>query len=311
MNRITSVVATTDFSLPALHAVHRAALVAAGHGATLHLVHAHRATACRPLQHWSGSTRRTAQSHDAARRLLDNLALAVADTWGVRVQPSMRRGDASEVALAAAADADLLVVAGRSASALDDFVRGGPGQRLMGRVTQPLLIVRRPPAGPWRRVLAAVDDFGDDTRRELHDAARLAPDAALHLFHACTPLHDSALRRAGIAEREIERRRLVAEASALIDLRSLAASLLERLPGVPEVSAAVGHGSAAALLLEQARREDADLLVGLAPPGGWLARLCGDTTTAVLQGCDTDVLLLPEPRTAPRPAARPTLVATP
>src|SRR4030066_2328266 len=66
---------------------------------------------------------------------------------------------------------------------LKDWLLGTTAERVVRKGDRPVLVVKRPPEGPYRHVLVAVD-FSDTSHRALALAAHLAPGAHLTLLHA-------------------------------------------------------------------------------------------------------------------------------
>ena len=130
-----------DLSAGAQNAAWRAGLLAAEHGASVHLVQ---------VRSWTGA--------GSSRRRLDALAWHLQERLQVPVQ-AQAAGQGSRGQLAAAADrADLIVqraprwfgfMAGR-------WVRPDHPLRVLHRFARPTLLVRRPATVPYQRVLAGV-----------------------------------------------------------------------------------------------------------------------------------------------------------
>ena len=66
-------------------------------------------------------------------------------------------GDVVTSIAKAAAGEDLLVLGARGVNPLKDVILGTTAERLLGSCRGPILVVRTPPQGGYRRVLAAVD----------------------------------------------------------------------------------------------------------------------------------------------------------
>jgi nucleotide-binding universal stress UspA family protein len=80
-----------------------------------------------------------------------------------------------------ASAADVLVLGARGAGFMRHLLLGSTAERMLRRTSRPMLVVERPPQGPYRRLLVAVD----------------FPPVALP---ACTLARARARRRAGLVD---------------------------------------------------------------------------------------------------------------
>jgi nucleotide-binding universal stress UspA family protein len=144
---------------------------------------------------------------------------------------------------------------------------------------------------PPRTILAAVD-FSDASRAALGLAARLARRGGsdLHVLHVEHPLLEAAAQHAGIdltGETRDELHRFIASATPPADGSS---------------HAHVATGLAAEVILEQARRLRADLIVvGGRGMSGAEKLVFGSTADGVIRRSDISVLVVPAEWTAPNP----------
>lgn len=84
---------------------------------------------------------------------------------------------------AAAWPADMILLGTHRERPVLDLFIGTTVERVLRRGDRPVLVVKNPVAGPYRRVLVAVD-FSVYSRRALRFAADLAPDAEVRAVHA-------------------------------------------------------------------------------------------------------------------------------
>jgi len=214
-------------------------------------------------------------------------------------------GDADTMAqiVAATAQADLVVLSGGTGGWLRTLLFGTPTERIVRLAGRPVLVVKHAPAAAWapcapyRRALVTLD-LAQAAAPALDWAARLAPQARLHLLHALSVPLVSRLRLAdGSATLQ---RTLVERASAasLHRLWCLAAGVTGQ-----RTLTTVAEGPPAALALSKGRETGADLIVvGKHPRQSLLADfLLGSTTRQLLAEAATDVLVVPLP--APATAA--------
>lgn len=292
LNRL---LAATDFSAPARHAVERAALVARAAGARLDLVHVAAA--------YSGV--------DELRRLVANLPADVA--MRIREQTEMLMGalattvrerdgviatthvvdgpvvSAIEQA-ATALGADLLVLGARGSSTLRHLVLGSTAARLISRCTRPLLVVKRTAVTEYRRVLVPVD-FSHASLPAVRLAHAIAPGARLILLHAYEAPFEGKMWFAGVHREYIEEYRQAARAEAQDGMARLGAAA--GLPPGIEVPVLV-HGAAVQRILEQEDNDDCDLIVlGRQGQGQLGDMLLGSVSRRVLAESESDVLVVP------------------
>jgi nucleotide-binding universal stress UspA family protein len=280
---IRSLLVATDFSEHARRAALRAALLAREH-------RARRVT----LLHVAPGQPALAR---ALRRRLQDLARELKARTGVTLAPRLAQGSVVDVIARAAGRFDLLVVGARGMHPLRDLAIGTSAERLVRKVRRPLLVVKRAPAGSYRRVLAPVD-FSADAAAALGFAARLAPAASLAVLHAYEAPYESKLRFAGLAEDTIHERRRQARAQALAAMDRMLLAL--RLTGA-RVSRHVTHGYAPSVISRADGELGADL-VAIGKHGRSLLAdlLLGSVTQHALASAKGDVLVVPSTRRAAR-----------
>ena len=278
----------SDFSEAARRAVERAAQLAEALGVPADVQHV--------VDH--GALERLAElllgrQPGLRQRLLDDareeLAALCAQVGSRRLASHLAEGEVIEqiLARADALDARLLVVGttGAGHSRL-----GATTERLMQSCARPLLAVRQPASGAYRRVLVPVD-FSARARPTLEAARALAPEAQLVLLHAYEIPFEQRLQRAGLGDE--------ARAALLLDLQARAAERLARLAADAGLDALrteriLLHGDPGRRILEQQPARQCDLVVlGKRRLGRAEAWLLGSVTQHVLAHADCDVLVLP------------------
>ena len=168
--RLHTVVALTDFSTAAEHAVDRAAQLAAAHQARLHLLYA-------------------AQHHDPRfadpQARLEQRARQLGRRHGLPVTALHGAGQGVVAdALQAAAQADLLVLDRRMQSGWHAWWRPCVLAQLLRRAPCPVLVVQQPAQGAYGHVLVALD-AAPAVPALLRYAGALEVSARVELFHAC------------------------------------------------------------------------------------------------------------------------------
>jgi universal stress protein E len=197
-------------------------------------------------------------------------------SWAYGVPPSilMRSGSRAGMLIDTSREleAGLLVLGTPRQRTLWEAFAGSLAERVLRKVDCPLLIVRRMPLGPYRRILVAVD-WSSESAQVVRSAERIAgaPGAQTTLVHSCSPS-----RVKGARER-IE---------ALLESASQDAGrycvVFESAP------------SAVGALTNVVRRLNPDLLVLGTRRRGTLERaLFGSTANRMLMTRTPDVLVVP------------------
>lgn len=286
-----SILAATDFSEDAGHAIARAAMLAASLPARLSLLHVVSAPMLVALRAMLGST--GGQDAEAlmtteARESLDALA-ALLGRPDSEVACEVRVGKVVDEVLAAAARHDLLVLGPRGSNPLRDLILGTTAERLLAKSVRPVLVARQPAHEPYRQVVVALD-FSPDSVAALRAAAELAPGAELAAVHAFDLPFEGKLLAAGIREDEIQRYRTQARLDAMRGIERAASQAgLDPM----RVSRVVQQGHAGRTLLEQAEHMGADLIV-LGKHGESVLEelMLGSVTRHVLSDAKCDVLVV-------------------
>lgn len=313
MHSLRSLLLVTDLSDNALPALQRAAHLASELQAGLTVL---TAAADGPANPWRDALRApgtTAVALQRTRRLLHRLSREVRGHCELRVMSNVGEGDAIAQIGRAAEEADLLVLGSPRGNPLRAMLLGTPAERVLRIARRPVLVVKRAPplaGSPYRRVLLPLDladEATDAAAPAIGLAARVAPDASLHLLHAVTVPMESRLRLAGCSEDLLRSQRQRAQATRLHRLWSLAASFPRQ-----RVLASVGEGLPCGLALKKSREVSADLIVvgkqGRSALGDFLL---GSTARRLLAEAEADVLVIPQPVGArvdvatPQAAARP------
>ncbi len=296
MKRLARILAATDLSAPARHAVDRAFRVAAETGAELSLIHVVSQGALDALRAALGLEAAPVEQRllDDAREALARLAAELGRARGVSAGVELSAGTALAAILdrADALDADLLVVGSRGEGFLRHLLLGATAERLLRRTRRHILVVKQTPHEAYRRVLVPVD-FSAWSAAALGLARAVAPGAELVLLHAYEAPFEGKLRYAGVEERTIERYQTTVREDALARLEALAA---DAGLGPETVRLRTHHGDATAAILQLEQDEDCDLIVmGKHGQGMVEELLLGSVTKHVLAEAGGDVLVASAP----------------
>lgn len=293
MSNLNSIVAATDLSAPARHAIERAAMIAADKDVRLTLVHVASQAPLEQLRQLLGTAdERVAETLQAQlREAMRDLGEALHQRFAVAPALDLTTGDLlpSLLARVDAAKADLLVVGARGASFLRHILLGSTAERMLSSARTPVLVVRQPPHERYRSILVPVD-FSPVSLRSLRLAAEIAPAAAVVAMHVFEVPFEGQLRYAGVDEAKIAGYRTQAAARAEANL----AGLLEE-SGIASgrLRKVVVHGDVSQRILEYEQELDCDLIaVGKHGAGVFEELLLGSTTKHLLTESQSDVLVV-------------------
>ena len=274
-----SILAVTDLSARSLHAVERAARLAADHGALLKLMYAPANLA--PLAHAEAAT------------ALAGLARAMGARFGVLVKQVAAAGGGLAQIVDEARHADLVVLGHWRDRSPGAFFAGQPVERLLRQLRCPVLVTRLATRQRYGRILVAVD-FTPASRALVSLAHGLDADASLELFHALNTLHESRLRYAEVSDHAIRTYRHDCQRQARERLFSLTDSSSARRN---RVLSTIGRGDPARQATVQQQHARAELLVVGKRRAHPLADFFfGSVAQRVLCWATADVLVVPGER---------------
>ncbi len=292
MTPVRTILAPTDLSALARHAVARASLLAAELGARLSVQHVVNVGALDALRHLLDGGALPVQDRllDEMREEVQVLAAEMASRHHVQPDVHLVVGNVlAEIAgYADAIDADLVVMGARGAGFMRELLIGSTTERVLRKISRPLLVVKQIAHEPYRRVLVPVD-FSPRSRDALRLAQRVAPQAEYVLLHAFEVPFEGKLRYAGVEEHALSSLRVNARREAIDKMNALIA---QSVTDENRVRRIVVHGDAATRLLEQEQEQDCDLIViGKRGQGMIGEMLLGSVTKHVLAQSSADVLV--------------------
>lgn len=281
MKRLESALIATDFSQEAGSAARRAASITRETGIHAALVHVLPGS-LPPDMH----VRAASKAQQALAVVVEEL-----EAEGVAFEPQLLSGNVDAELARAASEVDFVIAGARGEDVLLDFAMGRTSVRLVRGSRRPILVVKRAPEGPYRRVLAAVD-FSEPSRAATAFGTLVAPRADLDLVHAFEVEFESILRGVGVEEENIERYRSEARAKATTAMEEFARGL-----AVPHerIASVVTRGYPPRVILDRADESGAQLIVIGKHAAGVVERvLVGSVALQVLEGARCDVLVVPE-----------------
>jgi nucleotide-binding universal stress UspA family protein len=292
MTRIQTLLAATDLSAPARHAVARAASVAAQTGARLILIHVINLGLMESLRRLLGQSGQTVEKQLVAEAAneLNRLAVDMDKRYGVTADVHVATGGVlQEIGHHVEQfDADLLVMGARGAGFVRDLLIGSTTEKVIRKITRPLLVVKQMPHEPYRKVLVPVD-FSSRSVTALNLAPAIAPESQLVLLNAFEAPFEEKLRYAGIDDHEMIE--LLGAAKQEANYRMDELLLKTGLSG-PAMQRIVVHGHPTTCILEQEQEQDCDLIViGKHGYGMVEELLLGSVTKQVLALASCDLLV--------------------
>lgn len=298
MKPITRILAATDLSAPARHAVDRGFRLAADTNARYTVMHATELDTLDSLSELLGADTQHIKQRlaDDARETLRQLLADPAHNRGVAVDPRVVSGAPLDVIAdeADALDADLLVLGARGEAFLRHALLGSTASRLLRKsVRRPVLVVKQAPHESYRRLLIPVD-FSPASAQAIRLGRQLAPAAEIMLLHAFELPYEGKLRFAGVEEGVIHGYIRTASEERRRQLHQLAATA-----GLAtgDYSALVRHGDPAQLIAALEQEQDCDLII-VGKHGRHLTEdlLLGSVTQHVLAESQCDVLVVSDVR---------------
>jgi nucleotide-binding universal stress UspA family protein len=276
------ILAATDFSSDAGNALRRAALLAKRRSEPLEVLHVVSRPSLDAVREWvpAGVAERLVED---ARRLLDDAAASAA----VPAKAHLAVGDVVDEILAAGAQASILVVGAHGLNPLRDAILGTTAERLVGRCTPPILVVRAAPQTEYRSVLVALDLL-PGSGALVEAALHVAPGALTAAAHAYDVPFDGMLQRAGVDTAVIDRHRIDAATEARTAIEALGAAA-----GVKGIVPIIERTHPARHVVDTQRSLRADLVViGKRRRTAVESALLGSVTRHVLADAEADVLVV-------------------
>ncbi|MBW8330342.1 MAG: universal stress protein [Thiobacillus sp.] len=293
MTQARTLLAATDFSAPARHALERAAQLAASHsGARLTLAHVASRSALDSLRRLLSRDAAGIETRllEQAERSLAELATQLASKHPCAIDTVLKQGAAqtSLVELAETCNSDLLVMGARGTHFVHEHLLGSTTERVLRSTRRPLLAVKQRPYTPYRRILAPVD-FSDHAAAAINAAHTWLPEADFVLLHAFESELESTFRLAGMSDSHIHEYRILARESAQVSMEAFIGKL--QVPA-DRLSRQFVHGAATLHILEHEQSVDADLIVmGKHGQSALEELLLGSVTQHVLAYSTSDVFI--------------------
>lgn len=291
MTSIKKLLAAVDFSEDSRNAASRAFQLAMEHGAQLELLHVISESF---LQEFGELCR--SQECDEIKlienttRMLNELSSKYAEDAGAaEAAVSVKAGLVFEQILSASEDSDMLVLGVHGWNPLRDILVGTTAERLLRQSTRPVLVVKSPVGGAYKRVLVPVD-FTPHSAIALSMAMLVAPSADIYVVHAFDAPFENTLWLADVSKEQIDEYRGRERQKALDNIAVL---LKEENWNGRTIFPYIEKGAAASVIIDKEAALGVDLIVIGKQRRTYIGELLlGSVTRHVLSGSKCDVLVV-------------------
>ncbi len=281
------VVAGIDLTSMGRRIADRARIVAEESGAPLLLIHVLEPVGEAMIEPALAKMMRQHQVEEA-----EKLAEWCRERAEVEVGLVVVKGSPSWELASRAKTADLVVV---GSSTIDAFTAGPVAKRVARKATSDVLIVRRQPRVPYRRIVAAVD-FSEASRVAVERSLKLFPKADITVLYSLPSRFDPVLAHAGLFREEVDASRSARLQAAEGRMEEFAHQWGDR------VRTLIADGPPTQTVEEAVRRRSADLVV-VANRGATATRmvLLGTVAEGLIDHAPCDVLVARCPASFRRP----------
>jgi len=279
------ILAATDLSERATAALRRAGRLATEHSSAVIL--------CHVVDDDQPVTMQNLEKEEALR-LLEETKLGVTELTGVQSSTSVVMGDPFEGILRAGqeAGADLIVIGSHRRRLLRDIFVGTTAERIMRQGSLPVLMVNRPPASNYRRIVVSVD-LSDISSQALCAAKQLGlfSGAQVIVFHAFDAMLTT-LASASVSQERIQEHLADATMNARREVEDFLSGI--DLSGV-KYSISVQEGAPVLALKNAVKSLNADLVVlgTRGRSGGIVKFILGSVAEEAIRELEGDVLVVP------------------
>lgn len=272
-----TVVAGLDLTAMGRRVADRARFMAEGMNATLNLVHVLEPVGEAMIDPGLSKLMRDHQQREAER-----ITSWIAERTDVPVSLDVVKGSPSWELASRAKKSDLIVL---GSSTVDAFTSGPTSLRVARMAAGDVLIVRRMPRVPYRRIIAAVD-FSEASRVAVERSLRIAPDAEITVLFSLPSRFDPLLSDAGLFKEEMDANRGERLEASKDRMLEFAQSWNGR------VKTMVADGPPTETIDESVRRRGADLVV-VGSRGATATRmvLLGTVAEGLINHAPCDVLI--------------------
>ncbi|SCY38603.1 universal stress protein [Nitrosospira sp. Nsp13] len=291
---IERIVGATDMAPFASRAEARAAMLAHDLGSeSLHLLHIIDNVALEALRHLGTAPLETEQRlMESSREQLAEIERRLSEKYGIQVMTTtlnVGRAHTEIVHYAELIDASLVVLGAHGGGIVRHLFVGSTVDKVLRKLTRPLLIVKREPEAPYQKILIPVD-FSEASWRATKFAMSFAPHAHKTALHAFEVPLQAKLHSAGIDYKLIKFYEAEIHAQKKMEMRQFVSNL--EASGI-SVTYIVKQGATFDIIRKQMATLEPDLVViGRHGQTEREDMLLGSVITRVIQDADCDVLVV-------------------
>lgn len=217
------------------------------------------------------------------------------DNHGIFCAPAVKFGkpEAEIISRANHLPAGLTVIGARGGNFFTRFFLGNTADKLARMTKAPLLVVKKFPTMPYRKILVPVD-FSENSRRAASMALKIAPDAKITFLHAFDVVFEEHMQYMNVAPDIIREYHARTGADALRELNQFIGDLQaeDRSFFRTVIFGHPGH-----VIYDHAKKMKPDLIVlGKHGRSRFDELLLGSVTQHVLDRISCDVLIVPPHR---------------
>ncbi|MBA2658357.1 MAG: universal stress protein [Nitrosospira sp.] len=291
---IKRIVVATDMSPFANRAEARAALLAHDLGSeSLHLLHVIDHLALEALRHLDQTPLETEQRlMESSRKQLAEIEHKLFEKYGVQVITTtlnVGRAYTEIVRYAEFLDASLVILGAHGGGFVRDLFVGSTVDKVLRKLTRPLLIVKREPQVAYRNILIPVD-FSEASWRTAKFAMNIAPHAHITVLHAFEVPFEAKLHSAGVDYKLMQFYEAEVHAQKKKEMQQFVSEL--ETPG-SSLTGIVEQGAAVDIIRKKTETLETDLIViGKHGHSERNEMLPGGVTTHVIQEAGCDILVV-------------------
>lgn len=183
-----------------------------------------------------------------------------------------------------AEDASLLVIGPARYNSFGDYFMGTAVDYVLRNTTRPVLIVKKRVRGAFDQIVAGTD-FSAGSAHAIIEAAKLFPEAKIHITHAWHVPFEGFQRDGYVADET--------EAEHANALAAFVNTLMEREPGLPEITSGLIRGGPFDAVRDGLERyPDALVVLGSHGASGFKEATIGSNTGDILRFVDADMLVV-------------------
>lgn len=181
-------------------------------------------------------------------------------------------------------DVSLLIVGPARYNSLGDYFLGTSVDYVLRNTSKPVLVVKNRARGPYRQIVAGTD-FSVGSAHAIIAAARMFPDAAIHIVHAWH-----------VPFQAWQQDRYVADETAQGEMEKMAdflAEIASREPRLAQATSQLVEGSAFQAIDAGLKRDPTALVVlGSHGTSGFRQAAIGSVTSDLLRSVESDILVV-------------------